>query len=461
MPEDANLPEPVNPTTPPQLNIAVIDGSAGHRGLLSTFLLAEWPNATVEEVDPFAETLRGMGHTFGANSDVILLGGIGTYAEACASLQRLAAQQKCPPVILMVARELEPQAAKLIEAGAASVLLKDAFSSSSLIETISRLVGETAGGKPPAPTPDTRTFGQFNFIAAGQCHTVAIEHYRFVATLTGNNLAQVFSAERMADRKRVVIKIPLTTPHHTPAVRAFCERYRFITGLKGRNVVRYLDAGVTDSWPYVVLEYLSSGDLRRRMAAGITPAVAVRTLHKIGGALTTFHSGGFAHMDVKPENIFFRDEEIVLIDFNISTRFGNVARNRITGDVLGSPFYMSPEQGQGLAIDGRSDLYSAGVIFYEMLTGNQPYAGESAIQVIFKHIHDEVPLLPKRVREFQPIVDALMAKNRDERVASGADLAAMLLPYLAAIEIAGENVQSHVAENQVDNVTVVVDRSTK
>ena len=85
---------------------------------------------------------------------------------------------------------------------------------------------------------------------------------------------------------------------------------------------------------------------------------------------------------------------------------------------------------QGLAIDGRSDLYSAGVIFYEMLTGTQPYTGESAIQLIYKHVHDEIPLLPARARRYQPIIDALMAKDRDARVASAADLGAMLLPYL-------------------------------
>ena len=144
------------------------------------------------------------------------------------------------------------------------------------------------------------------------------------------------------------------------------------------------------------------------------------------------HAGKLAHMDVKPENIFFRGDEIVLIDFNIATSFGNVARNSVTGDVLGSPFYMSPEQGRGMAVDGRSDLYSLGVIFYEMLTGSQPYVGESAIQVIYKHIHDEIPLLPKRVRALQPILDGLMAKDCNERIASAEDLASQLSPFLPA-----------------------------
>ena len=420
------------------LNFAVIDGSAGYRAVLSAFLLTQWPDATIEEVDPFAETLRGIGLAFGVHSDVILLGGIGTYAEACSALQRLLARDHCAPVILMVARELEQQVALLIEAGAASVLFKDAFSRRSLISTITRLlkksghagVTELSNQEVPALYSDTRSFGQFSFIANGQCHTLAIQHFQFIATLAASNLTQVFNAERVDDRKRVVVKIALTTPHHTAEARAFCERYRFISHLAGRHVVRYVDAGIADSWPYVVLEYLTGGDLRRRMAAGLTPREAVRILSTLADALTSFHSGSFAHMDLKPENIFFRGIEVVLIDFNISTRFGHVARNRITGDVLGSPFYMSPEQGQGLAIDARSDLYSGGVIFYEMLTGCQPYTGESAAQVIYKHIHEEIPLLPMRIREYQPIIDALMAKDRDERIASAADISALLLPFL-------------------------------
>ena len=425
-----------------RLSFAVIDGSAGYRAVLSTFLLAEWPNAAVEEVDPFAETLQGIGYTFGTSADLILLGGIGTFAEARSALTRFTARVDCPPVILMVARELAPQMAALLASGASSVLFKDGFSMRSMVETISRLLNIPPVGNTPDKTvpalpalcADAKQFGQFSFIAHGQLTTLAIEHFRFVSTLASSNLAQVFSAERIVDRKRVIIKIALGTPLHSTEARVFSERYRFFASLNGHHVVRYLDAGVADSWPYVVLEHLSGGDLRRRMTAGITPGESVKVLFDLATALVVIHSGSFAHMDIKPENIFFRNNELVLIDFNISTHFGNIACNRITGDVLGSPFYMSPEQGQGLAVDGRSDLYSAGAIFYEMLTGHQPYTSESATQVIYKHIHDEIPLLPKRVRAFQPALDALIAKDRNERVASAADLVEMLRPLLQVEE---------------------------
>ena len=154
------------------------------------------------------------------------------------------------------------------------------------------------------------------------------------------------------------------------------------------------------------------------MQIPVSSQTHARLLFKLAAALSTIHGGAFVHLDLKPENIFFRDnDELVLIDFNIATRFGGVGRNRVSGEVLGTPAYMSPEQGQGLPLDGRSDLYSAGVIFYEMLTGELPYTAKSDAEIIFRHIHDEVPLLPKQVRYFQPIIDGLMAKDREERFA--------------------------------------------
>ena len=445
-----------------QLNFAVIDGSAGFRNVLCAFLHTEWPSACIEEVDPFDETRPGIGHALAARIDVILLGGIGTLAEACAALKRLDALDNCPPVILMVARELAPQVALLIQAGASSILFKDGFSKNSLTATIRRLLGIGSTVAPAAATdasvatatPDTQNFGQFSFIANGQFQTLEIEHYRFVATLASSPLAQVFSAQGIEDRKRVIVKVALSTPHHNKEAYVFSKRFQLIDSFKGRNVVQYLDAGIAGSWPYVVIEYLPGGDLRRRMAAGMAPREAVQVLSQLASALGAMHAGKLAHMDVKPENIFFRGDEIVLIDFNIATSFGNVARNSVTGDVLGSPFYMSPEQGQGIAVDGRSDLYSLGVIFYEMLTGSQPYVGESAIKVIYKHIHDEIPLLPKHVRALQPILDGLMAKDCNERIACAEDLVNHLSPFLPSPNDIGSSAVPYADEYAIAAVNI-------
>ena len=403
--------------------ISVVVGSIGYRRLLTTLIRAAIPSVTIEEIDPFSQTMRDSGIAFAVKSQVIVLGGIGTEAEALSALQRLRGRDNCPPIIMLTSHDLEPQAASLLAAGAAAVLLKDALAQSTLVDTILQLTGHS-----PVRERARSQYGQFSFVVDGERVVLAIDGFRPMATMSSNLMAQVMFAEGIDDNARVVIKIPLSTPYHDAAVvQRFCDRYQYFVSLKGRSVVRYLDAGIAGSWPYVVLEYLSAGDLRRRMANGLVNEAALEILRQIARALVDVHAGGFVHMDLKPENIFFRgDGNLVLIDFNISTRMGGVTKNRINGDVMGSPFYMSPEQGRGLPIDGRSDLYSAGVILYEMLTGERPFSGENSAQVIFKHLHEEVPLLPKRIRHLQAIIDRLLAKNPDERFDSAAELAEVL-----------------------------------
>ena len=387
--------------------IALIEGSLGYRKVISAYLHAQWPDVVIEAVDPYSQTMRGAGVDFGMGCDAIILGGVGTRAEALSALARLrtnaehaataetatdvdTALQITPhiaphitptPLILLVSHELASIADSLIAVGAAAVLNKDALSRQSLIDallaTISDISDQTAvASQSIAPA---RKYGKFAFSVDAEPVVLAIEHYDCIKTLASNPLANVFLAEHMNDKCRVVVKIPLNTPYHDPAeVQLFCERYAHVSALDGDGVVRYVDAGIAGSWPYVVLEYLTGGDLRKRMVAGLTIDQATRILDQLAIALATFHGGQLAHMDIKPENIFFREDgSMALIDFNISTRFGKVANNQKTRDVHGSPYYMSPEQGQGLPADGRSDLYSAGVIYFEMLTGERPFAGDN------------------------------------------------------------------------------------
>lgn len=425
----------IQPTTPAANDpggpfVSVIVGSIGYRRLLTTLIRVALPDVVIEEVDPYSQTMRDSGVGFGVRSDVIVLGGIGTEAEAMSALRRLREREDCPPIIILTSHELEPEADKLRAAGAAAVLLKDALSQNALADAIRHLTNKDPAKGELKPV---RKYGQFPFVVDNERVVLAVDGFKLLATMSSNPMAQVMFAEGLDDNARVVVKIPVSTPYHDASVvRRFCDRYQYFEGLKGRSVVRYLDAGISGSWPYVVLEYLSTGDLRRRMADGLPTEAALRITMQIARALVDVHAGGFAHMDLKPENIFFRrDDSLVLIDFNISTRIGGVTKNRISGKVMGSPFYMSPEQGRGVPVDGRSDLYSAGVILYEMLTGERPFSGENSAQVIFNHLHEEVPLLPKRIRHLQGIVDRLMAKDPAERFANAGELADVLYHLLA------------------------------
>jgi eukaryotic-like serine/threonine-protein kinase len=428
--DDTNQTQRIKPAAEP--TVSVIDGSPGFRTVLAAFVRKQWPDAIIEEIDPYSQTIRGELSAIGARGRVIVVGAMGSEEEARTTLERLQSRLNCPPIVAMIPRALADCQQALIDQGASVVLYKDALSQRALADALATWLPANSETAPPAAA--RARFGEFQLMLHGEAQKIELDGFRYLDTIAAGPLSQVFYAERVSDRKRTVIKVGVEAPtHNAAAIRLFCERFPFFAGLDGRGVVRYLDVGICGPWPYVALEYLAAGDLRRRMRGPLVPLEAARIMYKLAAALASLHSGEIAHLDLKPENIFFRDNgDLVLIDFNISTKFGEPAQSMRAepGAVIGSPDYMSPEQGRGENIDGRSDLYSAGVIFFEMLSGEKPYAAKNTAEVIFRHIHDEIPLLPKAVREFQPIIDRLMAKSRHERYASGAELAFALQPFL-------------------------------
>ena len=172
------------------------------------------------------------------------------------------------------------------------------------------------------------------------------------------------------------------------------------------------------------MEYIEGGDLKMRMELPISPETALNYVAKIGSGLDVAHKMGVVHRDIKPANIMFRDENTPLItDFGIAKQTDGMDNDLTsTGLFLGSPNYVSPEQADGIEIDGRADIYSLGCMFYEMLTGNKPYVSTTVFDVIIKHKQAPVPVLEDGLTEFQPLLDKMMAKNRDDRFKDAAEM---------------------------------------
>ncbi len=423
---------------PADPRFAVVAGEAGYRNILTTFIRTAWPYSTIEEVDPFSQTLLGLGVTLRDKCDAIIVAGLGTLNEAQSAMQRLGAgstKGDLPPVIMLVSDDLIEQTPKLLAAGAGAIFHRDALSRATLLEALGGFAPERTrvAPRPFRTTHDRSQFGTFEFQSEGERVRLAIEQFRPVAPPANHTLARVFLSERINDGTRVVVKIGTDTPYHDPTLaRKFCTRYAYLSSRSGGGIVRYLDAGIAGSWPYVVIEYLGETDLRSRLSSAMEPLDAVRITQRILSALDELHSGKIAHLDLKPENIFFRaDGSVVLIDFNISAQFGDTPMNVAPGEFLATPYYMSPEQARSQPIDGRSDLYAIGVILYEMLAFERPFLGDNSVQVIFKHLHDEVPLLPRRARGLQSVVDRLLAKERADRPGDIAAVQAMLAPFMA------------------------------
>lgn len=209
--------------------------------------------------------------------------------------------------------------------------------------------------------------------------------------------------------------------------KRFLQESRINAQLTHPNIVQVHDVGAHDELLYLVMEYLRGGDLNARLAQGMHITDLVQVAKDIGRALDHAHGKGVVHRDVKPENILFREDgSAVITDFGIA-RLGSpeVSVTR-AGTVVGTPQYMSPEQASGKALDGRSDLYSLGVVFFRMLTGDVPYKAESDVAVGVKHVQEPIPKLPNYLAPFQPIIDKCLAKDPDNRFLSGSELATAL-----------------------------------
>ena len=260
--------------------------------------------------------------------------------------------------------------------------------------------------------------------------------------------ANVYMAVHQASRARVAVKVL-----HGHLLEDAAKRERFLAGaalnqtLDHPNILEILDVGSTDAGHYIVMEYLGGGDLNQRLEAGMHIQEVMKCVKDIARALDAAHAAGIQHCDVKPENIMFTAQgTVVLTDFGLADWLHNapaVAKaNSPHPDsnnppepsveqeeaeavapklVAGTPEYMSPERAAGRQSDGRSDLYSLGVVFYRMLTGDLPYHGETSLELSIKHLQEPIPKLPAHLGVFQGVIDTVLAKRPEQRYANGAE----------------------------------------
>jgi len=209
--------------------------------------------------------------------------------------------------------------------------------------------------------------------------------------------------------------------------KRFMQEFRLIAGLRNEHVAQIYDQGFAGEHPYIAMEYLSGGTLATRIHEGLTSLDALRITSQIARALDAIHSRGVIHRDLKPQNILFRDpDRPVLVDFGLAKSVGAHTTLTRQGEVIATPRYMSPEQCLGRPADHRSDLYSLGVIFYEMLTSRRLYEAEGPAGMVYQHVHGPIPRLPERLAGYQGILDRVLAKNPEERFQNARELFAMI-----------------------------------
>jgi serine/threonine-protein kinase PpkA len=255
-----------------------------------------------------------------------------------------------------------------------------------------------------------------------------LKGFRLVRKLASGHNTEVFLAGRETDGLPVVLKVLSAVDTSEGASLArFIQEYALLSRVEDPHVIRIYDQGFSDDHAYIAMEYFERGDLRSELRAGMFTERAIEVAREVAMALQAVHAAGIVHRDLKPENVMLRaDGSVALADFGVAktlqhdAAFG-LAKTR-HGEVVGTPYYLSPEQARGGEITPASDLYSLGVMLFEMLTGSRPFRGETLELLLALHLTAPPPPLPADLAGLQPILDKLLAKSPADRYGSAAEL---------------------------------------
>lgn len=255
-----------------------------------------------------------------------------------------------------------------------------------------------------------------------------LKGFRLLRKLASGHMTEVFLAEREADGLPVVLKVLEASRTAAGAsLLRFIQEYALLSRVEDPHVIRIYDQGFSDDHAYIAMEYFERGDLRSELRAGMFTERAIDVVRQVAQALQAVHAQGIVHRDLKPENVMLRlDDTVALADFGVAKSLQHDAAMGLAqtrhGEVVGTPYYLSPEQAKGGAVTAASDLYSLGVMFYEMLTGSRPFTGETLDLLLARHLTAPPPRLPEDLAGLQAILDKLLAKAPEDRYPDAAAL---------------------------------------
>jgi hypothetical protein len=328
-----------------------------------------------------------------------------------ASLKRLHEQAPNLPIFVFARGGNERTAARAMKLGAS-----DYWPIHSVI------VGELCSALQPLIEPPAAAAAN---TAAERWRQPEVAGYTMMKKIAQSSAASVFLARNNDFPQPVALKIEAITGQHVVSQadrERFTKECEILSKLNHRSVANVLDFGTTDDYLYLALEYFPCGSLRERLKHPVSEADAVNYAHQIGEALQIVHAARVVHRDLKPSNLMLTNENrLVLIDFGSARTQFMPSELTTSGDCTGTPYYVCPEQIDDRDPDARGDLYSLGVVFYEMLSGSLPFTGKTLADILAAHRSAPVPRLQEHLSAYQSIIDRLLAKDPQQRFASAAD----------------------------------------
>jgi eukaryotic-like serine/threonine-protein kinase len=402
------------------MRLMVIDDDQEFRARVRMLLAARWPHAAYVDYDPvqrgpLAPELLGQG------LDAVLLDHHWAHGSGLAWLAELTRRPGFAPIIFLAGEDGQQERARRL--GACVALSKEDLEDGRLVAAVAAAAERQAGARTArfetGADGESRVFGG-----------VRLRAHRRVRHIATGNFAELFLAESDRLSELVAIKVARDRVQEGEldhAFRRLLQEHEIARRVGSECAVLVHDLGISDEHAYMVMEYFDQGDLRARMQRPVSAAEALGYAAQIAHALAAVHGAGILHRDLKPGNIMLRrGGGVALIDFGLAKDEQLAEDITEAGQIIGTPHYMSPEQGHGEPIDARSDLYSLGVILFEMLTGAKPYSAENPMAIIYLHRKAPVPQLPAGLESLQELLGRLLGKQPADRFESAGMAAAAL-----------------------------------
>jgi CheY-like chemotaxis protein len=405
------------------LRALIVSDRPDYRQLLAHHVTLEWRDALPAEYEPATRGRLPTGFT-GVAYDVVLLDHEVQGGRGLEWIADFRSRPAFPPIVYFAPFADAALLDRARATGALAVLPRTEFEHAELCGTVRRalakrhnMLADTSRAALSKRPPDC--FG-----------SVRIRGHHCLRRLAVGGSSSVYLARDTRSGEQRVLKIFRQVPdvvEGSTTFDRFLREYELVAHLRHPNIARIYDIGVADDHVYLSMEYFPGGDLRARMRERLAPRVALGYVRQMAAALGALHEVGVLHRDVKPGNLLLREDgSVAFIDFGLARQLRLESDITGVGAIFGTPHYMSPEQGHGAPLDERSDLYSLGVVLYEMLTGEKPYVAETPLAVIYMHANAPIPRLPTALAPLQALLDQLLAKRPEHRPASAAAIVARI-----------------------------------
>ena len=422
--------------------ILILEPDSKARSSLLRYAVKGWQGAAVQSTSgTLAEALSDPERL--KSFDVLLVGcdfsDDGTAENpTLQAIRAVAAEPRNPAIILLTTKGSEYTAVQAVKSGAFDYIPKTLLGREQVLSAVQRAMLHRKG-----------LLGTRGGTVTGVVRLFGYDMRRCLATRDSVSVHVAFSAERA---KEVVLKV-LHRGRGSLSRDVIYERlvteFKLLFDINDHAVAEIYDFRVTSQYCYIAMEYFPLGHLGTQLYSELPPHEALRYAREIAHALSIIHTAGVIHRDLKPANIMLRqDESVALIDFGISQlAHAKFDPQRTMVEIAGTPYYMSPEQADGLVADERTDLYALGVILYQMLTGEKPYLGDTADEILEQHRSAPLPILSPELMACQPVLNKLLAKEPTQRFGSAREALEALQLAMTAFDAPahGDGAQAAVA----------------